>query len=39
MAIMRGDSSLVKFGHCCKVSERWGQKERWENIMFMMESN
>lgn len=39
MDIMRGENSLMKFGHYYKVSEKWDQKERWENIMFMMESN
>lgn len=39
MAIMRGGNPLKKFGHCSKVSERWEQKERWENTVFMMESN
>lgn len=39
MTIIRGDNPFKKFGHCCKVSEIWEQKERWENIGFMMESN
>ena len=39
MAIMSTENTLEKFGHSCEPNEKLEWKERWWNIMFMMESN